>query len=464
MERSKRIKIDSVTLQTRLHEREARSAGGSKAKAAFLEDFDQSPSAAKPTPKSLRNQCDQQKSPSLKPKKSAADLMFEMDDDSEAEFEDLSKTTPTEQRRPHVVAANAFTPMDKIAHSQQELDSSLREAYSMAASTSPASNTGQVVGAGPSSPDPVSSNGKRTWAASSVNSYKVDMKDIMAQASSNRVSNISAGLSLRAKNSEASNVGTPQKLSQRERKKQQQQQQQQLPLQQSPPIVAPSPVLEENQALGKKAVSPWQVASTGPKVSLRDVLSGESSKSLSKQGSVARTPSPLNLRQTVSGKSPATRRAVSGPAQHPAPLQQRSVSMADTTKPPPSRSSLEQPHIQSIRHNPPAVEPSLQLSMADILSQQQTEKDIIKEAVAKRSLQEIQEEQAFQEWWDEESRKVKAEAEEAAKPTTRGRKGIMGKGRGGFRGRGNKRSDGGEGASGAGSRGGRSGKKPVYTG
>ncbi|KAL2044695.1 hypothetical protein N7G274_002469 [Stereocaulon virgatum] len=464
MERSKRIKIDSVTLQTRLHEREAKSAGGSKAKAAFLEDFDQSPSAAKPTPKSPQNRYDQEKSPSLKPKKSAADLMFEMDDDSEAEFEDLSKTTPTEQRRPHVVAANASTPIDKIVHSQQEFGSSLREAYSMTVSTSPTSNTGQVIGAVPSSPDPVSSNGKRTWAASSVSSFKVEMKDIMAQASSNRVSNISAGLSLRAKNSEASSVGTPQKLSQRERKKQQQQQQQQLPLEQSPPIVAPSPEVVENQALGKKAVSPWQVASTGPKVSLKDVLGGESSKALSKQGSVARTPSPLNLRQTVSGKSPATRQAVSGPAQYSAPLQQRSVSMTDSTKPPPSRSSSDQLHIQSIRHNPPPVEPSLQLSMADILSQQQTEKDIVKEAAAKRSLQEIQEEQAFQEWWDEESRKIKAEAEEAAKPTTRGRKGVRGKGRGGSRGRGNGRTDSGEGTSGTGSRGGRGGKKPANTG
>jgi hypothetical protein len=46
--------------------------------------------------------------------------------------------------------------------------------------------------------------------------------------------------------------------------------------------------------------------------------------------------------------------------------------------------------------------------MADILSQQQTEKDIIKEAVAKRSLQEIQEEQAFQEWWDQEEAATKA--------------------------------------------------------
>jgi hypothetical protein len=59
------------------------------------------------------------------------------------------------------------------------------------------------------------------------------------------------------------------------------------------------------------------------------------------------------------------------------------------------------------------AEASLQLSMADIIGQQRREAEVIKEAVAKRSLQEIQEEQAFQEWWDIESRR--AQEEEAAK-------------------------------------------------
>jgi rhamnose utilization protein RhaD (predicted bifunctional aldolase and dehydrogenase) len=44
--------------------------------------------------------------------------------------------------------------------------------------------------------------------------------------------------------------------------------------------------------------------------------------------------------------------------------------------------------------------------MADIIGQQRREAEVIKEAVAKRSLQEIQEEQAFQEWWDIESRRA----------------------------------------------------------
>ena len=71
--------------------------------------------------------------------------------------------------------------------------------------------------------------------------------------------------------------------------------------------------------------------------------------------------------------------------------------------------------------------------MADILSQQQTEKDIIKEAVAKRSLQEIQQEQEFQEWWDQESRKIMEEEATAKNPSSsaRGGRGGRARGRGG---------------------------------
>lgn len=92
--------------------------------------------------------------------------------------------------------------------------------------------------------------------------------------------------------------------------------------------------------------------------------------------------------------------------------------------------------------------------MKDIIGQQERELEIRKEAVAKRSLMEIQEEQAFQEWWDEESKKVKEAADlalqqqrkssepaEAAKSTSRrGRGGKSSRGAAaGDRGRGNGR-------------------------
>jgi len=80
--------------------------------------------------------------------------------------------------------------------------------------------------------------------------------------------------------------------------------------------------------------------------------------------------------------------------------------------------------------------------MSDIIGQQKREQDLVKEAVAKRSLQEIQEEQAFQEWWDKESRRAQEEetargepAQPAAakKGSSRGR-GKRGRGGGGGRG------------------------------
>lgn len=84
------------------------------------------------------------------------------------------------------------------------------------------------------------------------------------------------------------------------------------------------------------------------------------------------------------------------------------------------------------------AEPSLQLSMSDIIGQQRREQEVIKEAVAKRSLQEIQEEQAFQEWWDQESRRAQEQEAARSKPTqsTKGSKPGSGRGKGGSRGRG----------------------------
>jgi hypothetical protein len=82
------------------------------------------------------------------------------------------------------------------------------------------------------------------------------------------------------------------------------------------------------------------------------------------------------------------------------------------------------------------AEPSSALSLADIIVQQKREQDMVKEAVARRSLQEIQQEQAFQEWWDQESRRTQEEearrvAREKGKERKRGRSGRGRKMRGG---------------------------------
>lgn len=423
MERGKRIKIDSMSLQRRIREREAKSVGGSKAKAAFLEDFDQSP------------------------------LMFDMEADSESDTERTRKSKSIRRHSPRSAADDnllppSSLPIDDDVWDRRQQVSSSRANDAIAASASPSSYKSRGMGVG----EPTPLNSKIPWGPPTMTASKIDMKDIMAQASPTRVSNLSAGLSLRDKENDAPFTGSPAKLSQRERKKQQQQKQISQSLDKAD---VPSPALAEKQNQDKNPSSPWQIAAKGSKISLKDVLGAESSKSPpSPKGSIARTTSPLTLRQTVSGKTPSTRRAITGPAPTLAPTQKRSISTPDSSKftsgqtpPHPSRSSSNHPPtpIQSSRHTTPPIEPSLQLSMADILSQQQTEKDVIKEAAAKRSLQEIQEEQAFQEWWDEESRKVKAEEEEVRKPAARGGRDARGKirGRGALRGRGRGRGRGG---------------------
>lgn len=447
IERGKCIKVDSVSLQTRLHEREAKSVGGSKAKATFLDDFDQSPSAQKGKSKHSRDHDTTSKSPSLKPKRSAADLMFVMEEDEGAPHLSVERATPTRQRLIPMTASSDHrlpisVPQDSISGSLEQRKSA-RDRNSMFASTFPSSYEPPVSGI-ENSPNQLSS--VTPWASPSMAKSKLDLKDIMAQASPSRTSNLSAGLALSARGTDISSPGLPARLSQRERKKQQQQQFS------SPKAQLPTTPTPEDDREDEKSSSPWQIAFSGPRVSLKEVI-GErrASSSPLNTSSKARTPSPMTLRQTVSGKPQPARRAVTGPAQPPAIVPKRTVS---TPSEPPhltsqptqrsSSSSSKQPHtIQSIRHIAPPVEPTLQLSMADILSQQQTEKAIIKEAAAKRSLQEIQEEQAFQEWWDEESRKAKAEVEEAAaKPSSRGGQGLKqgrgprGKSRGASRGRG----------------------------
>lgn len=457
MARSKLIKIDSIALQTRLHEREAKSSGGSRSKAAFLEGFDQSSSVPKSRSRASRDRTGQSKSPSLRAKGSIPDLMFEMEEDEGPEAEAADKHTPDRRRRHKANNSESLLPPPQITMvdnpGERGAASPSKAEDIFAASTIPSSYKSQVISTGKSSSD---MNGKQPWAPPAMTAVKLDMKDIMAQASSNRVSNISAGLSFPAKESEASAGGLPTKLSQKERKKQQQQQQLRSPQ----PIPTPSSSPAETQPQSQSSASPWHVASTGSKISLKDLLGAESTKSpLCEAETIPRTPSPLTMRQTVSGKAPAARRAASGPSPTLAPTQRRSTSTPDASKTAAqtplttSRSSSIQHPIQSIRHNPLPVEPTLQLSMSDILYQQQTEKDIIKEAAAKRSLQEIQEEQAFQEWWDEESRKVREEEEQAARPAARGGRGARGKVRGESRGRGRGRVDG--------SSGGRGGKKAV---
>lgn len=436
IERSKRTKIDSLALRSRLRDEDVFYANAAKAQPISRNDDETSSSSQRRRHRSSNGR-DAGSSNHLKQKTSNGDLMFAMeeDDDQPVPQGDQARTSSfeihpsTEPRTPAAnvglvgsSSMNAITPERHaiLGNSNNPDRDSLTQASEYAPSPS---NIRMTSGA---------------WGPSTFESSKLTMKEIMNQASlSSRTSNLSSGLALKARNTDNVSSGSAAKLSQRERKRQQQQAQ----LQQHDRSASPEAVEQtEDEA---NLTSPWQVAGQGPKVSLKDVLAVEATKSPSlpaqKAGRQASAP-PLTLRQTVPGKAPAPQRPASGGShqqqqqQQGATIPKRSVSTPSAIKKPSAAplegSSTPSPSVHSIRHAPPPVEPSLQLSMADILAQQQIEKDVIKEAGAKRSLQEIQEEQAFQEWWDQESKKVQEE-EEAARGKTAGPRGGRSSGGGG---------------------------------
>jgi inhibitor of Bruton tyrosine kinase len=410
LDRARQAKIDSLMLHSRLHEDEAKAEKLSKHNAAAT------------------------KSPSLKARMSSTELLFHMDEESAASPHlGRSPVSPSleahRSRPPNEEDWHLQTPpsRNRIGHEVGQPHGSVSPTVgSVPAVNIPSPGTNRASFSESGSPTPsrkIPADSLSPWGYAGLNTSKLDMKQIMAQASESRQSNISSAISSAGNTSAFKTPGSG-KISQKERKKQQQLQREQAAtssLSNSPSINVAS------------KQSPWQIASPGPKVSLSEVLNSNSSP----QGPttpIRPSGPPLTLRQTVPGNVPTSRKISEGSipkTQSPQPKRTVSQPLPANDRPPlipvrdhPSTSSTAQtvatPGPRSVRYNMPITpaEPSLQLSMADILAQQQTEKDILKDAIAKRSLLEIQEEQAFQEWWDQEEKATKArmlEEEEAAK-------------------------------------------------
>jgi inhibitor of Bruton tyrosine kinase len=265
----------------------------------------------------------------------------------------------------------------------------------------------------------------KVWHSPVVGSTKLDFQEIMAQATSaSKTSNLTMAIS----QNNAQVMRAPQRPSQRERKRIQRQRSRDT-IFNSPEKVANKPDVSSH---ARSPISPWQNMQK----------SSENALPLSKSGSdsVAPQPSPrsgMTMRQTVAGASAIPRDITPAkPKVHP-----RSVST-------PSLGQPSNPQIQSIRHTSASISVSgsplgTHHSMAEILVQQQGDKAAIKEAAAKRSLQDIQQEQEFQEWWDNETKKVQEEEQASTLDSARVSKGERGRGRG--RGRGGRRKGSGRG-------------------
>ncbi|KAK6442567.1 hypothetical protein LTR95_001190 [Oleoguttula sp. CCFEE 5521] len=430
MQRNKQTRIDAVRMRAKYIDMEIVQAGSYDDKSSPL----QLKNRRRPSGTAKANS----EAPALRPKASSKDMMFSMDEDAEG---NAVSPSPSPAMRPMTSPQlNAMT--SSPLPDEQWFDSRGK------ALTSPLLRPQQSATPGSATPRTSKSptlGGKQLqssgqpWSATPLAGSKhTDLRDIMAQGSSSRTSSLSQGLAAaKHRDVQFSPLALPPaKMSQKERKKIQQQQNIAL----SPAVASPEPRLA---AATSSTSSPWHVVSGQRVPSLREMLdSPKSTPPAAKTPPTTRTSSTpqLTMRQTVANPKPPT--PVQKPMIGPAGTQISRGISATPSKPvsspprpvlspsafPTLQNSRPVPH--SVRHGQMSAEASLLLSMQDILDQQQLEKDAIKEAAAKRDLQEIQAEQEFQEWWDKESRRVQEEEAGPSVPA-KSAKGKGGRGRGG---------------------------------
>lgn len=385
IDRNRQAKIDAASLRAKF--------SGLENLTAYGEELSSSPMQQKSRRRASHVAAASDR-PSLKGKASSKDMMFDMDDEFDAESKSPGPS-------PSIRPMSAARVPDTIPSSPPE-----EVWYDSRGKVLPSPRLGpQTTVSGsvtPRTPKSPLMTGKtppasQPWSMAPLPGAKTEMRDIMAQAASSRTSSLSQGLagsrpSLPDAPSPFSLPGP--KMSQKERKKLQQSQSATAVPEASPkPGPAPAPS------------KPWQTA-LGPKAtSLKDVLNSASTPpNTAAGGKSPSTGTPqLTMRQTVANsKAP-------GPSEKPVIGPSRQSTVEPTNSKP-------IPH--SIRHQPP-VEPILGLSMSEIVAQQQFEKDVVKEAVAKRDLQDIQAEQEFEEWWQQESARVQDAEKRSASAATK---------------------------------------------
>lgn len=381
LERDKQILIDSVALKSRLHEDEARAD------------------------KLAKSLAQHGRSPQFLPRTTSSDLLFEMDEDGSSDYL-LGKSPISPIIDPGRTSSLGEPSVLRSTSSRKSIDrhQGLSQSHTRVDLESSPDPNALATTSLDRSPSVISSQSPSIpWGAAPLSTSKLDMKQIMAQTSRIR----SSGLSTALANSESSSIFPIMKLSQKERRRRKREQ-----------VHSASPRNSDQIEVESKQ-SPWQVLPSVSKLSSKDATEGASQTQTPANMRSSSTPN-LTLRQTIPGYSQATRKA---PIISKTPPPKRTVPqpMVHNTQPVKSVTTTTPTGPHSVQHILPtlSMEQSFQLPMEDILAQQQREKQLQKEAAAKRSLLEIQEEQAFQDWWDKEEAATKARMQEEEEGATR---------------------------------------------
>ncbi|EGE77525.1 BTB domain and ankyrin repeat protein, variant [Blastomyces dermatitidis ATCC 18188] len=431
LERDRQRRIDSMRLRSRLHEDELRqnkfrTGATDKEKAGVMSPLHLKSRLSEPILRAA--ELAGETSPALKPKQSMGDLIFHMEDDhllpsGQAGGKQIAGLGISKQSQNQVDSVDVRGRCLQVEGKQQNAGSKAR----VELSTTPLAKSHEREHAG------------APWSSVGPSNTKTGLKDIMAETLGSHPS--STGLNMSPRRDTPATKLTPSKLSQKERKKLQQQQAREL--------------TEQQEASKSKSASPWQnVASKPFPIHATARAEAQSARDVSTPVRTA-SKAPMTLRQTVAGvPSPQNHTPTSKPTPNPAQQKQQHAqearippstpnasplpimkadsfarqtqSATPTTTTPIQPNSRSQPYatIPRIKSDPQQQQQlynysspspsSTQFSLAYILEQQQIEKDVIREAAtAKHKLQDIQLEQEFQEWWDQESRRVREEAEKA---------------------------------------------------
>jgi len=347
-------------------------------------------------------------SPSLRPKDSQAELMFDMEDDASPAI--ASPLSPSARAHGKKLAReDTSNSLPRAGDATSPPGEELVHHGSVELRTPPASFGRRT-----------STNGS-PWAASTIPTARLDLRQVLAEPRASQ-SALSAGLA--AQQAESSAKGpVPQKISQKERKRRQQQQAEDAARQEESTKAQPH---QPWTAVGEKKVAPWKKAAPAPPVtSLKGMLEADIA-------SPAVPPVKPLVAAEASSSSSTPRRAASPDTRFPGQksngsnnAQQSSSQLARVEAPP------LVPHSKSYIKKAPRLEQELGLGLADIIGQQKREQQSVREAVAKRSLQEIQQEQEFQEWWDLESRRMQEEEQARLATAMKASEGGARRGRGG---------------------------------
>jgi hypothetical protein len=405
-------------------------------------------------------------SPCLRPRESHGDLMFHMDE------EDISlANSPSLQARKSGRGVSELDHLPPLGSSWKGSGKNMHIGLQSPPQTS-SSPSGTLQTAAPTPLRP-----GKPWGEALTPTSKLDLRDIIQLETSSQ-SALSAGLAAQ-KAKETTPKSIQPKMSQKEKKRQQQAAQAAQAALATAKSNPPKNAWERSSS-DTPASSPWKpvpaVKSTTSSALLnpgpaKGLLTPDAAASASPSASPAipvhrRTASPdtrFSGQRTPSGgpsSTPATKPANNSYTGNTSSSRPFALPPAATASAGTSATLI--PHSKIYLPPQPKAEVQLGLTMEDIMGQQTRDKQIVKEAVAKRSLQEIQQEQAFQEWWDAESRRMQEEErrrEENLRRNQQGSNGNGGAGGGGGRGgggRGGRRGGQRGGKGGPGARGGSS--------